>query len=134
MVHLATPLRTKMEGSGSDSVEEIVRLVLTEINEVVYQLGVVSDQDLDRASIALGGVSLTLSELLNSLLLGEEIEGLDAEVVTQLKQLHLCLTDQILEWETRLQRASFDDRSVGRSKKPINIPMVRNVSHLPRRK
>lgn len=107
-----------------ENVEETVLLVLSTINEVGGEE--VSTQELDRASLALNHASIMLSELLNTLLLGEE--GPSAEFIPQLKELHSCLTDQVLEWETRIQRASFEERSpMGRSKKPINIPMVRDL-------
>ena len=91
-------------------VEDAVRLVRAVLDEV-------NPHDPDRASLALSGASVALSDYI---VLGSE-RGVEQEMVTQLRELHICLVGQVLDWDTRMQREDRSQRALGRSKKPVMV-------------
>lgn len=106
-------------------------LMLGELRDLVHRtLKVVQDSELidasvinevDRISFALSRSSMEIEEILNAVLINHSI-SLSDECVSLLRELHICLTHMVLEWESR--HLQISDRAFGRPRISINIPLV----------
>lgn len=106
-----------------------VEAVIIPLQEILVKVQALSDSDeeVDRILFGLSCSSFALGELLTSIVVRQELT-VQPEMLAQLRELHWCTDNVLLEWERRLPYAMS---SVGRNKKPINVPMVSRL--LPRR-
>lgn len=84
-------------------------------------------EELDRILLSLSRSSAALEELLNCIIVRQEL-SVQPEVVAQLRELHWCTNNVLLEWEQRLQ--CWLTPSSGRNRKAVNIPMVCRIFFL----
>ena len=80
----------------------------------------VSDE-VDRISIVLSRSSAEIGEILNAALITHSV-ALSDECVTNLGDLHICLTHMVIEWESR--HLQISDRRFGRPRISINISLI----------
>ena len=86
-----------------------------------------STVDYDGVSIALHCSSLSLGRILNDVLMCGHYLG--SNIVSSLRELHICMTHLSVEWETRLVQLSHGSSppkssSLGHPTVFINIPVV----------
>lgn len=105
-------------------VEEVVQRVLTAVQDSRALSSSSLPETVDRILLSISCSSAALGELLNSIIIHQEI-SVQPEIVTQLRELHWCIGNILLEWEHRLQSVlTTRMQTPGRKKKPVNIPMV----------
>ena len=101
-----------------EDVEDVVRRTLEVIQESELVDTTVTDE-VDRITFALSRSSVEIGEILNA----AHSIALSDEFVSLIRDLHICLTHMVLEWESRHLRIS--GRMLGRPRISINIPMVK---------
>lgn len=112
----------------TESLHVTVRGVSVVIEDSVQHLSTVDIHEIDRISLALLRCSSSLGQILNAALIcGESSRSAD-DTVSSLRELHMCVTQLSIEWETRLFQMSHGSSSsrcsLGRPRIPINVPMV----------
>lgn len=106
-------------------VESVVMDVLEVVEDVSQNTGSNDFVEVDRITFALSRSSNRLGSVITVVL----TEGtFHPDIVSWLRELHLCLTQLWVEWETRLQRfhnqLPCERPSLGRPAMTLNIPMV----------
>ena len=109
----------------------VVQRVLHVVQECEIQsIDTISFNEVDRICLVLSRCATELGELLNSVLVARSI-FLDEDTVSSLRELHICVNHLVVEWETRLLRASTGPAPparalpLGRPRVLINLPLVR---------
>lgn len=111
------------------AVHGTVRDVLEVIQDSTRHLNTVDFEEVDRISLAFNRSSFSLGQILNAALVcGESNACFQGGIITSLRELHMCVTQLFIEWETRLLHlrlgSSPSRSSLGRPNISINIPMV----------
>ena len=120
-------LARQVPGSKSN-MEAVVRRVLTVVEDSLRHSNTTDLNEVDRISLALERSTAELGELLNAAIVSDEIT-LHEDAITVLRDLHICLNQMTVEWESKLQIMSTGDMyrpptNPGRPRKLLNIPMV----------
>ena len=107
-----------------ESMVDRVRDVLSEcvLHSTTSDVGV-----LDRIVVSLSQCSVDIGDLLND----SVVNGGDEEPSIELRQLHICVNELLVEWETKLFRHEnrmgvASNVSLGRPRNIINVPLVSN--------
>ena len=109
-----------------EEVEEVVYRTLDAIRESEH-VDITVPNEVDQICFALSRSSSEIGEILNAVLITQAI-ALSDECVSILRELHICLSRMVLEWESRHLRASV--RALGRPRLTINIPLVNVYSSI----
>lgn len=108
--------------------EAVVRRILTVVEDSERHSNTTDLNEVDRISLALECSTAELGELLNAAIVSDEII-LQENTITILRDLHVCINQLIVEWESKLQIVSTGGMhrpptNLGRPRKFLNIPMV----------
>ena len=104
-------------------VQDIVRDVSRVVEEVLQNRNTSDMSIVDRITLSLSQCSAALGELLNEVLLSSNGSSLSQADVNSLRDLHICVSQLFVQWESRLQQHSPQPR-VGRPRVSLNVPMV----------
>lgn len=111
------------------AIHATVRDVLDVVQDSTQHLNTVDFEEVDRISLAFNRSSFSLGQILNAVLVcGESNVCFHGGIISSLRELHMCVTQLFIEWETRLLHlrlgSSPSRSSLGRPNISINIPMV----------
>ena len=110
-------------------VESTVREIQDVVREASQHPPPTDFVEIDRVSFALNRSCASLGEIRNIVFQGAS--GFHPEIVSSLRELHICLSRLSVEWETLLQnchnRLPQCRGVLGRPRVSLNIPLVKIV-------
>lgn len=113
----------KME-SDTELVRSIVRNVWRVVTDVLANSDSTDFIVIDGITLELSQCSMALGEVLNGIVLSGHGTTFSQNDVTSLRELHVCVSQLFVDWETRLNQYMLLTQQFGRPRIPINIPMV----------
>ena len=110
-----------------EAIHVTVRDMLDVIEDSMRQSNTMDYHEVDGVSFALHHSSSSLGQILNDVLIyGDHL--LEVNIISSVRELHMCVTHLSVEWETRLFQlshgSSLPRSSLGHPTLSINIPMV----------